>query len=167
MSHPQAQYIPKRIVLPKFVIGIDPDLHKSGVAIWNTEDKSWRMYKAIPNGALLDTLAPYYIEQSIVYLEAGWLNQKANFRGGNYGTAQSKARDAGMNMGAGQVLVQILEHAGYKVELVKPLDKGLFKDTQKGRWTKAGQDHITQRMGFKAVMNDDVRDAVFIVLHFI
>lgn len=149
-----------------FIIGIDPDLHKSGVATWNTETNSWLLHKAIPNEEIVEVLTNTCPpEQSKIYLEAGWLNKKANFRGGNYRTAQAKARNVGENAAAGKILIKLLEKAGYQVFKIAPLSKGkgLLK-SKEGRWTETGRKYIIDQSGITDRMNDDVRDAVFIVL---
>ncbi|WP_138481510.1 hypothetical protein [Dyadobacter bucti] len=148
-----------------FLIGIDPDLHKSGVAVWNSELKSWLIHKSIPNEDIIEVLIGICPpESSKIYLEAGWLNKKSNFRGGNYRVAQAKARNVGENHAAGKMLVKMLEKAGYKVFLVQPLSKGkgLLK-TKEGRWTEPGKKYIIEKSGIVGAINDDVRDSIYLV----
>lgn len=154
--------------MSEFTIGIDPDLHKSGIAVWNASHAKWDLHKAIPNEDIIDTLSDIApASKSKIYLEAGWVNKKSNFRGGNYRTAQAKARNVGENHAAGKMLVKMLEKAGYQVFLVRPLSKGngILKSKQ-GSWTQHGRKWIQERSGISEKMNDDVRDAVYLVCHF-
>lgn len=148
------------------MIGIDPDLHKSGLAIYDTHERNWIFHKAVPNAILLQTvldLCP--VDDSFVYIEAGWLNKKSNFRGGNYREAQAKARNVGENAGAGKFIVALFENAKYETFQIKPLQKGMLK-TVKGSWTVAGRRYIERSTGIKGQLNDDARDAIYIADHF-
>ena len=152
----------------KFLIGIDTDLHKSGVAAWNFDDQKWEIHRAIANENLVEELLKIFPPaQSTIYLEAGWLVHKKNFRGGNFRTAQRKASDVGQNAGTGKMLVKMLQKVGYRVFIFEPLGKG--RGTLKGidgRWTVLGKKHIIDISGITSSINDDTRDAIYIVNHF-
>lgn len=160
------KFIPK-VTQKENVVGVDPDLHKSGLAIWSNTKKCWLFHGSVPNEDLPETIAKYCSsENTNVYVEAGWMNKKANFRGGSYMVAQAKARNVGENAGAGKMLIRMIEKLGFEVWPVRPLSKanGILKTIQ-GSWTEYGREFIKRASGINR-MNDDVRDAVYLVIHF-
>lgn len=149
----------------KTIVGLDGDLHKSGLAVWDLENKIWLYAKATPNENIVEVLALHCDPNTtLVKLEAGWKIKKANLRGGNYLSAQRKAKNVGENHAAGKMIEKILIKAGYTVELVSPLAKGPFKSL-KGSWSVLGRQYITKRTGITKGINDDTRDAIFLTLH--
>ena len=70
----------------------------------------------------------------------------------------------GQNHATGKLIIKLLEASGFIVEKFKPLRKGVFKDET--GWTKHGRDYVAKESGLDHRMNDDVRDAIFTVLHF-
>lgn len=149
----------------KTLVGLDPDLHKSGLAVWDIENKVWIYAKATPNEDIDETL-PLFCdpETAVVKLEAGWLIKKANLRGGNYRTAQRKAKNVGENHAAGKMMHKILIKAGFTVILVSPLAKGPLKSL-KGSWSDLGKQYIEKKTGISKGINDDVRDAIYLIIH--
>lgn len=161
------KFLPK-VDQKRFVVGVDPDLHKSGLAIWDRLEKKWLFHGAVWNENIPETIAHYCDpEDTHVYLEAGWKNKKPNFRGGSYRVAQAKARNVGENAGAGKMLIRMIEKLKFIVFPVAPLSKGkgILKTIQ-GNWTDYGRDFIKSSSGITARINDDVRDAVYLVIHF-
>lgn len=149
----------------KNIVCIDPDLHASGIAAWSNESQTWLFAKAVSIELVLSSLEGLETEETIIYVEAGWLVKKANFRGGNYRVAQAKARNVGENNAAGKLICKILRAAGYQVIEFKPLRKGLFK-SRSGAWTKLGREYVQKESGLTHRMNDDVRDSIYTILHF-
>lgn len=148
----------------RFTIGIDPDLTKSGLAIWDNESVKWRFAESIENYLIPTVLGSIDPAESIVYMEAGWLNKKSNFRGGKRGISEAIARKVGQNQGVGIMLTQTLQAKGFKVLEIAPLKKGIFK--RSGVWTVPGRKYIQDATGITTRINDEVRDACFIVLRF-
>jgi len=70
----------------------------------------------------------------------------------------------GQNHATGKLIIKLLEASGYIVEKFKPLRKGFFKG--EAGWTDHGRKHVAKESGLNHSMNDDVRDAIFTVLHF-
>jgi hypothetical protein len=128
-------------------IGIDPDLEKCGVAVWDKLDKSIETYSF--NVAELIEELKMYIAPIHVVLEAGWLIKKSNWHGKNGNVANRIAKNVGENHASGKIIEQFLIKMGISYELVKP--KG-----------KINADMFAKITGIKR-SNQDVRDAVMLV----
>jgi hypothetical protein len=105
------------------IIGIDPDIDKNGIACLHEDTKRMEL----SNLSFVDVLAFIRMNKPIincVYLEAGWLNQKASWHAANnMSVAASIGRKVGENHATGKLLQQNLEAEGVKVVLVKPTSK--------------------------------------------
>jgi len=112
------------------MIGIDPDVDKSGVAFWFRKEHKldlatmaffelFESLKATPDKANI-----------LVFIEAGWLNKKSNFRKGYVKDGQfvehSKrmgeniANKVGRNAETGRKIEEMCIHLGIPYQLVKP-----------------------------------------------
>ena len=114
----------------EIIIGVDPDLIKSGVAMLNTQTKEIELQTlAFPD------LTQYVIKQQyicnvsgdklIVIVEAGWLNE-SNWhvkRGDNPRLIAAKGKSVGMNQATGKLIVEVLRYNGIEVREVRPLKK--------------------------------------------
>lgn len=108
--------------MSKIYIGIDPDLTKSGIAVWHKEDKQldlklWTFYE------LICTLQLWLNEKRNfeVIVEAGWLNKKSNFRGTqNKAIGERIAKNVGENHATGKIIEQACQELGIAYRLVKP-----------------------------------------------
>ena len=108
------------------IIGIDPDVDKSGIAIYHKETRKIELFSlAFPE------MVEFLMECSINYpdatviVEAGWLN-RSNWhlhRGDNIRTAQAKGNHAGRNHETGRKIVEMARHYGLNVVEQKPLRK--------------------------------------------
>jgi len=147
------------------IVAIDPDLNASGIAAWNNKEQKWTFAKSVSIENLLTELKELDPAETTVFIEAGWKIKKSNLRGGNYRTAQAKARNVGENHATGKLIAKIIRGAGYNVVEFSPLRKGIFKKLS-GSWSDLGRNYIENQSGLKHRMNDDVRDAIFSVLHF-
>lgn len=77
------------------IIGIDPDLEKSGVAVLG---RSLEL-KNLTFAETVELFRTHQDEIKKVVIEAGWLNKKSNFRFGHSKTAGEKiAKNVGENM---------------------------------------------------------------------
>jgi len=125
------------------IIGIDPDLDKSGVAVWCTVKKEFLVLSALNINDLLATLKPertmegmffpfgYYGMESIksIRIDAGWLNKKSNYHKQQGPRRRERiAKNVGENHGVGKIIAQILEARGFKIELIKPTNAKLTFD---------------------------------------
>lgn len=62
----------------KIHIGIDPDLIKSGVAVWDSELKQFDFIKRMAFWEVIEEIECWNIPVEVV-IEAGWLNKPKNF----------------------------------------------------------------------------------------
>ena len=107
----------------KIIIGIDPDVKKSGVAI---NDKSTGVITsfsfAFPE--LLDFIKEAStIFDVTIYVEASWLIKKSNFHGGNTRVSSLIAKHVGRNHQTGILIVEMCKHYGLNVVEIEPLAK--------------------------------------------
>ncbi|MDN8336578.1 hypothetical protein QZK87_18100 [Acinetobacter baumannii] len=135
----------------QIIIGIDPDLDKSGVAV-------------LKDGLLrLDNMRFYDLTQYFevnkdqikkVVIEAGWLNKKSNLHGR---IGQSKrageriAKNVGENHATGKLLVEMAESLGLAVVLVKPTK------------SKKNSEEFNRITGWQGRTNQEQRDAGMLI----
>lgn len=107
------------------IIGIDPDLTKSGIACLHCDTK--RLEMTCLN--FVDIMKFIRMNQPIikrVYIEAGWFNKKSSYHGSpNMSTAARIGKNVGENHATGKLLAQCIEAEKIKVILVKPTKKKL------------------------------------------
>ena len=134
----------------QIIIGIDPDLEKSGVAILGSELQ-------LKNMTFPETVELFRNEQDSikkVVIEAGWENKKANFRvGGNHSRQVNEqiARRVGMNHATGILLAEIAQAMGIAVLLVKPTK------------SKIDAEKFNKITGWQGRTNQEVRDAAMLI----
>ena len=147
------------------IAAIDPDLHKPGLAVWDRARKKWLCHKAIANDEVKAFLLDHFDKPDLtIYIEAGWKHKKANFRGGYGAAAHTIAKKVGENHAMGKFLSTQLQKAGFIVIEIPPLEKKQLK--VEGKWTPMGRCYVRDATGIASPINDDVRDALMIVLHF-
>jgi DUF1009 family protein len=133
------------------IIGIDPDIEKSGVAY--SVDYNTRL--EMNTLSFVDTLS--FIKQhkhaiKCVYIEAGWLNKKSNWhKAQNMSVASRIGANVGQNQAAGKLLQQCIEAEGIKVVTVRPTAKKL---------TAEDFEKITK---IKTRTNQEMRDAAMLI----
>lgn len=158
-------FIPRPPTKHKNIIAIDPDLIKSGVAVFNQELKDWVFARTISIENIVAELKQFKPSDTIIFVECGWLNKKSNFRQTvNRRVSDNISMKVGQNHATGKIIIALLEAAGYTVEKFRPLVKGIFKTT-KG-WTKVGKEYIAKQSGLSRRLSDEECDAIFAVLHF-
>jgi hypothetical protein len=147
-------------------IGIDPDVQASGISFKYEDGKieynSMTISEIINHCMIL--AARHGIENIEIRLEAGWKNSKANFRTNiNKGVDQNVAMKVGRNQGFGLAISQLLTGSGFNVKEVSPQYK--FQMKVNGKWTPKGRILFAQITGIPLrSLNDDVRDAVLLVI---
>ncbi|MFW6525924.1 hypothetical protein [Acinetobacter baumannii] len=134
----------------QIIIGIDPDLEKSGVAILGNDLQ-------LKNLTFPETVELFRNEQDSikkVVIEAGWLNKKSNFHGA-YGQSKSKgeaiARNVGENHAVGKKLAEMAQALGIAVLLVKPTK------------SKLNADEFNKITGWQGRTNQEQRDAGMLI----
>jgi hypothetical protein len=96
-----------------FLIGIDPDTHKSGVAIYNRHTKSLHLFE-YELWAVFDIIKQMK-DEAIVRLEAGHKEKSTWHKGGN-----GMAKRVGANNEIGRQIEKFCIENGIVYELVKP-----------------------------------------------
>ncbi|HYN54385.1 MAG TPA: hypothetical protein VES38_06745 [Methylotenera sp.] len=102
------------------IIGIDPDIDKSGIACLHVDTKRIEMSCL----TFVDIMKFIRMNQPIikcVYIEAGWFNKKSSYHfAESLKVAACIGKKVGQNHAAGQLLTQCIEAEQIKVVLVKP-----------------------------------------------
>ena len=113
---------------PRYIIGIDPDHARSGVAVLDTRTSSLTL-ETMDFPHLLDVLVYYRDslrlegkgERPLVVVEAGWLNKKSNFHGYAGRRGEKIAKDVGANHETGRKILEMCRHWGIDCEERAPL----------------------------------------------
>ena len=129
-------------------IGIDPDVHKSGVAVWDGND--FTHLQTMKFFDLFEYLCFQVNSIDQVVIEAGWLNKKANWHGGNKNTSQRIAGNVGRNHETGRKIVEMCEYLELQYRLVQP------------RRSKFSRELFERTTGY-SIKNQDVIDAAMLV----
>lgn len=146
------------------IIGIDPDVEKSGLALLDTETRKIE-FSSFRFPELLDYLQKIkqvYIEQNqslIVVVEAGWMNSISNYHySKNARSGQRISKNVGANHEVGKIIIKMCQHYKIDVEAMKPLKK-----CWKGKDRKITHDEIQSFTGIKSTRsNQEERDAILL-----
>lgn len=134
-------------------IGIDPDIDKSGIAIWDSSRGSFDFLSTQSFYDLLDTLLMN--KESYVRIEAGWLNKKSNYHvAKSKGISDAISRKVGENHMIGKLIERFCIRNNIKYQLIKPSTKKYNSIT------------FTKTTGVKGRTNQEVRDAAMLVFGF-
>ena len=153
-----------------WVVGIDPDVDKNGVACVECTTK--KVYStALPFCDTIDYLrqlkrgAEVAEKTMRVIIEAGWLN-KAHWHLTAKDTKQSaaaKGNAAGRNHETGRKLAEMCKYFDIPYELIKPLSlKSGGVHIWKGREGKITHEEIANFTGVTQRTNQEQRDAILI-----
>ncbi len=149
---------------PTYIIGIDPDTDKSGVALLDTTTRN-----IIPQVMTFPTLIKYFHnvadtlprERTVIVVEASWTTAH-NFHllpTDSKAVAAKKNYHVGCNHQIGKCIVMLAETYGLNVVLQRPLRKLWSgkdrKITHEEIITVTGADHIKRT-------NQEVRDAMLL-----
>lgn len=133
------------------IIGIDPDLIKSGVAIWHKDTKQLEMTTL----SFVDTLKFIRLNAQVikkVFVEAGWLNEKSSWHAAdNMKVAASIGKKVGENHATGKLLIECIKAEGVEVVAVRPTT------------TKLNAVQFEKLTKYKGRTNQEVRDAAMLV----
>ncbi len=136
-------------------IGIDPDVTKSGFAVWHKPLQKFSSIEALTLPEMLDKLHSLRDNIAIVVVEAGFLN-KGNrhiFKGQTVAAAAKTGENVGRNHQRGMDIVEILEWMRIPYRLQKPSAKNSWKNDEK----------IFQKMTGVKGGNPEKRDAAMLV----
>lgn len=132
-------------------IGIDPDVDKSGVAIWNKTDKSLKLFALdfFDTIFTIDTHQPH----CTVVIEAGWLNKKSNYHQSQGARAERIAKNVGENHAIGKLFEKYCIRNKYRYELIQP------------KRSKVTADYFSKLTGITDRTNQEKRDAAMLVIN--
>jgi len=148
------------------IIGIDPDVTKSGIAIYDKIAKNLEL-KSLSFFNLLDYLRDNSADIELVKIEGGWLNKKSNFRfTKSKGIGENIAKKVGSNHETGKKIVEMCEYLNIKYSIVKPLRK-IWKGAE-GKITDEELRLQLSRLKItlaRKTTNQDIRDSILICLY--
>lgn len=147
--------------IKNLVIGIDPDVDKSGVATINKKTMQFTL-KTLRFFELLKYLEENKEFIKEVRVEASWLIKKTNWHANSQGTgvASRVGSSTGANHETGRKIIEMCEYLGIDYVQVKPLKK-----IWKGRDGKITHDEISRMIeGFPKKSNQEQRDALLLIL---
>lgn len=149
----------------RIIVGIDPDTVKSGIATYYNGEL---LIESLPFPELIEKL--YLLatlpDDVLVVVEAGWLNEKSNFRNTVGRRSDNISKKVGRNLQTGRHICEMARHYGLEVKEQKPFNKG-WKGAN-GKITHDELNYILQHNGLPEVKrtNQDARDAALIcILH--
>ena len=148
-----------RIQKADFVIGVDPDIEKSGVSIIDAKSKEIQFF-SLTFPEVIETCSNVHKKCEAsgkrlkIIVEGGWL----------YRIAARKGHDAGLNHGAGMKLVECMEFKKFPVTVIRPLKK--FWNGKDGKITNDELNGLLRQYGFPEIKrsNQDQRDSVLLGL---
>ena len=121
-------------------IGIDPDVEKSGFAIWNKPEQRFEKITSLILPDLLDTIIELRESIALVVVESGFLN-KSNWhlyrvpKKAKVKNPIAHAAKTGENTGRGHQramdIVELMEWLKIPYRLQKPLSPNTWKDDEK------------------------------------
>lgn len=153
-----------------FIIGVDPDVDKSGFALLQTESKELLDVRSIYFPQLIEEIRgnnngfKLMGKTLLVVVEAGWLNS-SNWHINSHDTKQqaaSKGNAVGRNHETGRKIIECLRYYGIEVEEVKPLSKHWHG--REGKITHDELEYFTK--GLPRKTNQEARDAALIAWSF-
>lgn len=160
----------RKLVKVDYVIGIDPDVEKNGVAFLECSTKRLEV-TSLTFADLLDFLRSTQRKAEVlqknprVIIEAGWLN-KAHWHLSPKDSKQSaaaKGNAAGRNHEVGRKIAEMCEHWQIPYELIKPLAlKAGGVNLWKGRDGKITHEELSSFTGLTSKTNQEGRDAALI-----
>lgn len=109
-------------------IGIDPDVKKSGVAVWKNNEldlQNLTFFELYETLSLQRDLAFLYEHKLKVIVEAGWKNIKSNwhYNGNNKNVVSRIGAKVGANHETGKKIIEMCEHLGVDYEEYVPHQK--------------------------------------------
>ena len=165
----------------KIVIGIDPDVEKSGCCVIYP-NKEMKLYTLSFPLLLEKILNIFSLNEVIVIVEAGWLNSKSDFslnegkvkyiNGEKYVKyldaliASKKAKDTGSNHAVGRLLIDMLQYHKVEVKEMKPLSKSRWSGN---KCSREELNNVLERNGYATFKqnNQEQRDATLIALSYL
>jgi hypothetical protein len=138
------------------IMGIDPDVNKSGVAI--KEDGKYVLY-SLSFWDLFEFLSQARPHKVII--EGGWLNEKSNFRAGKGNNVSARiGKNVGSNHEVGRKIVEMCNYLRLDYDIVRPLQK-----IWKGRDGKITHEEMVKHFKLNIKRsNQEERDALLLII---
>lgn len=154
----------------RWVIGIDPDVDNSGLAVIDAVGREVVEATSIPFWAVIDTIEAMTIgrPEFVVVIEGGWLNK------GNWhlpprcsgAMAAAIGRSTGRNHQTGILLEQGCRSRGWSVVVIEPLPLKMKKSNiWQSASGKISAEEILGLTGWNAPTNQEARDAILLAWH--
>ena len=146
----------------EIIMAIDPDIDKSGIAIYR---KGYGL--KVCKWAMPELVEYLRANKQNVYaiVECGYLNKIPNFHGGNFRVSQKIAANVGQNWQVAHTIVEFCKfyHVEYKEQ--KPLRK--YWQGKDGKITEPELNAlIARKLGYHVSgTNQDERDAILLLFH--
>lgn len=142
-----------------YIIGIDPDIDNSGVAVFDDAKRRIVFADAMPLPDLILFLVKDTQSIKLVRIEAGWLNKRKNYKRidkpyyslREVQASEARAYHTGRNHEIGMQIEAFCKYHKIKYQLIKPSTK---------KWDATTCKKITQI----ATKNQDVIDAIRLAL---
>lgn len=149
----------------QYIIGIDPDVDKSGLAWLNTSTRQLEAV-SLPFPELLDHLLHIkaaYRDNAIVVVEASWLiSHNWHTRSGdNRRVSAAKGNNVGRNHEVGRKIVEMCKHYGLEVVEQSPLKK-----CWQGKDGKITHEELNYFTGITGRTNSEMRDACLLAWNY-
>ena len=137
-------------------IGIDPDVDKSGFAVWNKPAQKFESIEALGLAEIMSFFQVMKISIEIVVIEAGYLNKgnRHTFKGQSVAAAAKTGENVGRNHQRGMDIVEILEWMRIPYRLQKPITPNKWKDDAA---------YFKTITGWHGKTNPEKRDAAMLV----
>lgn len=154
----------------KWIIGVDPDVEKSGVAFLDCETKELKIKNYIFPECIeyLRNIKKEAEEKEIDYvivIEAGWLN-KSNWHlspKDSKAMAAAKGNNVGRNHETGRKMVEFCEYYKINYKIIKPLSLKVGKlNLWKSKDGKISHEELVKITNIKQRTNQEGRDAALI-----
>jgi hypothetical protein len=144
------------------IIGIDPDVNKSGVAELMSKFKMLDLSN-LTFSLLLDylrfmkTSTERHHKSLVVVVEAGWKNSISNYHSAPSRAGQRIAKNVGANHEVGRKVVEMCQHYGIEVVEQIPLKK-----CWRGKDGKITHEELAAFTGIMGKTNQESRDAALL-----
>lgn len=137
-------------------IGIDPDVDKSGFAVWNKPAQKFESIEALGLAEIMSFFQVMKISIEIVVIEAGYMNKgnRHTFKGQSVAAAAKTGENVGRNHQRGMDIVEILEWMRIPYRLQKPITPNKWKDDAA---------YFKTITGWHGKTNPEKRDAAMLV----
>lgn len=137
-------------------IGIDPDVDKSGFAVWNKPAQKFESIEALGLAEIMSFFQVMKISIEIVVIEAGYMNKgnRHTFKGQSVAAAAKTGENVGRNHQRGMDIVEILEWMKIPYRLQKPITPNKWKDDAA---------YFKTITGWHGKTNPEKRDAAMLV----